>query len=495
MKKTLVFLMAFAMLLTTCLTGCQMFGKKDEASSENTDTTAISPSGDDTASQNEVLDIPDDLDYGDEEFVILTYNSNVKEFGDTAATDVISQTQVERDAKVEDALGVSFNIKTMNGQWVDRLTYADTVHQNIFGGSKSWDLIGAYSFVPPNLSMRGDLVDLRATKYLNFSKAWWPQFMVDVTTVNDKTFFISGDVSINTLYEMIPVFFNISLVQAHGFDVSELYNMVREGRWTMENFFTMIQDASVQSGDMEWNQDDLYAFSVLDNTCFDAFYYATGLSAFKENSDGSLSVSDRDFGGNQILDIFEMACDAIDTYHSLGYNTAQPLEANLALFATYKLYNMRLEKNPNQYGVLPWPKYEEGTDTNYQTLLGSPHTQYCIPKDVDDSDRSSAVLEMLAYQSYVDVTPVVFEETMKVRYSHDENASQMYDIIRDGLTTDLGILYYDAFVEINSGDVASIFRNMIINPTKRTTSWTTNYEQYYQSALVDVQNQLNGIYG
>ena len=190
-----------------------------------------------------------------------------------------------------------------------------------------------------------------------------------------------------------------------------------------------------------------------------------------------------------------MACDAIDTYHSLGYNTAQPLEANLALFATYKLYNMRLEKNPNQYGVLPWPKYEEGTDTNYQTLLGSPHTQYCIPKDVDDPDRSSAVLEMLAYQSYVDVTPVVFEETMKVRYSHDENASQMYDIIRDGLTTDLGILYYDAFVEINSGDVASIFRNMIINPTKRTTSWTTNYEQYYQSALVDVQNQLNEIYG
>ena len=493
MKKLVVFFMTCVILLSACLMGCQNDTDKIDNTLQNTDDeVTTSPDAGQELPKNEILDIPDDLDYNNSEFVILTYNSNVKEFGDQTATDVISQTQVERDAMVEDALGILISVESMNGQWADRLTYADTVRQNVMTGNKKWDLIGAYSYVAPNLSLNEVIVDMRTTEYLDFSKVWWPQYMVDITTVNDKTFFISGDVSVNTLYEMIPIFFNAEVLEAHGFSETALYNMVREGTWTIENFFGMIENASVLSGDTVWNDDDLYAFTVLDNTCFDAFYY-TELAAFREDADGKLTVAEDDFLGEQALDIFETVYDAVNTFHSLYFNTTvNRLETKQTIFATYKLYNMRVTENPNQFGILPWPKYEEGTNTWYQTLLGSPHTQYCIPMDIDDVDRSSAVLEMLAYTSYTYLTPVVFEDTMQLRYSRDENASEMFDIIRDGLTTDLGILYYDAFaVNVGTRDVQSIFRNLILN---NKDNWVSNYNNNYTAGLTKVVKLLNDLY-
>lgn len=489
-KKLLLILLACLLLVSTCLAGCN----KEPTNETPTDTESVTlpPTDDPDLPDNEILEIPDELDYGKADFTILTYNANVKEFGDETATDVISQTQVERDSMVEEALGVTIYVESMNGQWADRLTYSDTVRQNVMTGNKNWDLIGAYSYVAPNLSLNNVTVDMRTTDYLDFSKAWWPQYMVDITTVNNKTFFISGDVSVNSLFEMIPIFFNAEVLEAHGFVEEELYDMVREGNWTYENFFGMIENASVLSGDTVWNDDDLYAFTVLDNTCFDAFYY-TELAAFREGEDGKLTVAEDDFLGEQALDIFETVYDAANTYHSLYFNSAIPrLETKQTIFATYKLYNMRLTQNPNQFGILPWPKYEEGTNSWYQTLLGSPHTQYCIPTDIDDYNRSAAVLEMLAYTSYKYLTPVVFEDTMQLRYSRDENASEMFDIIRDGLTTDLGILYYDAFaVNFSTRDVQSIFRNMILGGKD---NWISNYNNNYSAGLTKVKNLLNELY-
>ena len=75
-------------------------------------------------------------------------------------------------------------------------------------------------------------------------------------------------------------------------------------------------------------------------------------------------------------------------------------------------FRSTLAKSEEQFRLLPFPKYEEGTKTTYMTMHSFGHAQYCIPNDIEDPDRSAAVLETLGYASYIYVTPVIFEETI-----------------------------------------------------------------------------------
>ena len=50
----------------------------------------------------------------------------------------------------------------------------------------------------------------------------------------------------------------------------------------------------------------------------------------------------------------------------------------------------------------------------------------------------TAVLEYLGSESYEKLTPIVFEQLMKLRYSEDEVSSSMFDYIRENVIFDLG---------------------------------------------------------
>ena len=67
----------------------------------------------------------------------------------------------------------------------------------------------------------------------------------------------------------------------------------------------------------------------------------------------------------------------------------------------------------------------------------------------------------------------------------------MYDIIRDGLTTDLGILYYNSFGDVGGRNIQSIFRQMIKN---NQDNWVSNYRNNYAAGMAQVQEILNGLY-
>ena len=52
-----------------------------------------------------------------------------------------------------------------------------------------------------------------------------------------------------------------------------------------------------------------------------------------------------------------------------------------------------------------------------------------------------AMLECMASEAYRGVTPAVFETAMKLKYSSGDNDAVMYDLIRDGISFDLGRIF------------------------------------------------------
>ena len=109
--------------------------------------------------------------------------------------DVVNYALVQRDKFTEGRLGVKIVVKSRNGQFYDMNDYADHIVSSILGGEKAYDMIGSYSLVPTTLMVRGFLQDLNDTKYLDFSKNWWASFVYNTCTLNNRTYFMTGDIS------------------------------------------------------------------------------------------------------------------------------------------------------------------------------------------------------------------------------------------------------------------------------------------------------------
>jgi hypothetical protein len=68
---------------------------------------------------------------------------------------------------------------------------------------------------------------------------------------------------------------------------------------------------------------------------------------------------------------------------------------------------------------------------------------------------ASAVMECFASESFRNTTPAVFEITLKLKYAQDEVTGQMYDIIRDTVSFDIGRIFSSDLIG------QGLFRNSI----------------------------------
>jgi len=105
----------------------------------------------------------------------------------------------------------------------------------------------------------------------------------------------------------------------------------------------------------------------------------------------------------------------------------------------------------------------------------------------NDPNRATAVLECLASESYRTVTPEIFEITIKVKYSSEENSAKIYDIIRNGAVYDLIRVFYKSF----TNPIDTLYQNSIINNNTNWKSTIDGYVTTYNNEIVLIQSALN----
>ncbi len=483
--------MLFAVLFTA---SCGTNGSDTPKESEGQPDVTIP---DTSADESVRFGVPEELDYQNKKFKVLgCSNWNVNEFStdDDKDSDIVAKSLAQRDAYIESYLGVDLEIVRIGtgAQWDDRHNFIKAVESNASEAIGAYDMIGSYSTVASVLATRGYAVDLQTTEYFDDTKAWWPVYMNDVCTVNGKTYHASGDASINLLYYLQGVLFDAKNMEENKISEQEVYDLVRAGDWTIEAMFNYSKNVS-QNNDSTWDDSDFYAIGMESAVMLDSFYFSSGLSTIYE-SDSVIKVSD-DILSAKTLDIYDKVYTAIYTDHMMKIpvtgNIVNLLKEGRCIFNLSTIYQMKTTlADTEDIGVLPFPKYDKddtASNLGYRTLVSNPHTQYTIPSNCADSDMSSAVLETMGYSSYTIVTPTVFENVMKLRYSKDTNASQMFDILRAGATTEMGILWTDSFTRYPQ----SMFRNAM---EKGETNWVSNYKNNYENDMRNAVVDLNTFY-
>lgn len=470
---------AAALLLAASLFSCGDTAETPEATTTAapSETEIVTEAPDNTPTY-EPDDLPEDLDFGGITTHIFGWDGsgNDEFYVEEENGDIVNDAIFARNRTVEERLNLKLTYTLAPGAYNDRGAWVKQVSQSVMAGDGANDIVAGYSMSGATLANNRLLIDLMAQDHINFEKPWWPDSLIKEATCGDKLYFCSGDISTNMIYMLYATYFNKTMAQNYDIEIESLYQMVRDGSWTLDKLIELSEGIYVDlNGDGRKTVEDQYGYTT-HSVWSDAFFFASGLRTTAIGEDGLPRLSE-EFGGEKTQALLQKLLDVFyaknDMYFGKDDNQLirDQFLQNRALFLTTEVYfaNNYLRDSEIEYGILPMPKYDEAQE-GYYTVSSFPYTLYGIPVDAKDPSMSAAILECLASESYRTVSPALFEVALKVKYASDNDASEMYDIIRGSNVFDIGRIFNDSV----SGKTYSMFRSCLMD---NKDAWISTYEK------------------
>lgn len=118
---------------------------------------------------------------------------------------------------------------------------------------------------------------------------------------------------------------------------------------------------------------------------------------------------------------------------------AQVFANNQVLYFTHIPESLlELRQSDNDFGIIPFPKYNDTQQEYVTPLTHWAATFSAIPTMTSDPERSAIVLNLLSAESCYELMPSLYEVVLDVKYTRDAESAQMLDIIFDTRTYDIG---------------------------------------------------------
>jgi len=459
MKKRIIAALLFCtMLLTAGLAACNDDG---DTSSTGTEQSAASGNAQTSeTSQEKKLLVPHlgERDLKGFVFTILAcepdglYNS--EQFApEEEIEEPINDAVYNRNKLLEDEYNCYVEVF-----WADSFNkYETKVEQDILTGINEYNVCITGVQTMGHLANKGylyDLLDLEGSN-LSLDKEWWDQAANDSMTICNKLFFATGDVTVSDDLHTMCIYFNKDMVADKGLD--NPYQLVYDGKWTIDAMHEMCKEVAAPGGDgtMDMNGDDTYGFV---GVAFDTYKLIIGANCPQierdQNGDPVIAITN-ERNVNVFNKVSEFMKDkSCNTYLEQHYKwddydnnhaVKDHFYNGQALFLADEIAAVGSEKMLNttfKYGVLPCPKYDEEQDFYVDGF--DPYRFYTvgIPKLTGiDIDKTTFVLEAIAYLNEQMVTPKFYEVTLKEKRFNDDDAPKMLDTIFEHRCVDLSVIF------------------------------------------------------
>ena len=416
----------------------------------------------------ETLYAPDDLkekyDFNETVTIFMWSDYTMMEFYAEETGDVIDDAIFNRNVSVETRLGIEFEYVEEKGASSNYTTWIQKA-ENDWQSDNVYDIYAGYSRSAPLMALKGMNANLLEHEAFSVEKPWWPEALTTECTISDKLYFCSGDISTNLLWMMIGTFYNKELYEQYFGGEKSPMDMVEDNEWTMEKFFSMVQDIYTDDGNMKKDENDTFGY-VLYETNADAFQTSAGIISIERDPEKGLRISE-DWNSQRCAD----ACALLGNFlasEGVLYNNKTSIRdifyEERAMFITDRLFivagkdKQETGKIEFSYGLVPQPKFTTDQEV-FLTNVGHPFTMYAVNSQSKKLEAAVTSLEAIGSANHRTVTPAVFEVAMKVRYTDDPQTSGMYDRLREGISFDIGRLYASTF----SNGTANLFRTTALS--------------------------------
>ncbi|MBO4983261.1 MAG: hypothetical protein J6D23_04320 [Clostridia bacterium] len=307
---------------------------------------------------------------------------------------------LDREAFIKKEYGVSLN-------WINaRTNQISTLITNaIMSGSKEtrYHIAMPRMMEAQTIVSNGSIFDVSKSKYIDLDKSYYNQAARESYTVNGITLFMSGDFSFLDEQTSFLIFYNEAM--ADGISAfPDVYKMVREGKWTIDQMTNIAKLVKKNSGDPAWTDDDTYGFGT---TNLGKFYQYSGIQQIQViDGEYRISLNDPKVGTliDKILGISGSDWARVNWTGGFEGMEAAFFDSRLLFYneVIQKTDHIKEQTDEFKVGILPAPKLNEAQET-YFTPCSYQSVVMCIPKTTTDREFSEYFFEILSYtgQKYV----------------------------------------------------------------------------------------------
>jgi hypothetical protein len=482
MKKAIVLTLA-AMMLLSCFISCVETPPASTTAATEAVTTAEETTPEETVDERYVADLPEEKFEGD--FNILCEGSF------WATTDAIFYEEASDNAELDAVWRRVDKIYEQFGAEIMVTPTADTtsaLKNSVKSGDNSYDAVIARMPLIASSAANGDLMNLYEVDGLDLSKHYWDQSANAKLSIANKLFYTVGDIITTEDSATWTMMFNKKLAEA--LDLDDLYQVVKDGKWTFDYFYTVLKESGIAkpNDQGEWDHLATYAFATHMDMGY-GFFYAAGLSFVQKDND---NLPFLDATNNEkvqkVLDYSlkvmrdnQLTIDAHKWVHvraAAHELIAEAFMEDRALFFCEVLATIiGFRSMDTDFGILPLPKYDEA-QTNYVTFVNPAASLVGVPiyqKNKDSGRRSGVILEAMAYYGHEYIVPAFIEKAIKGKSTRDVESIEMLDIIFQNRMYDLGLINdwgglasgYNNLVFNNKNDYASLYKKSSKNAQKK----------------------------
>lgn len=394
-----------------------------------------------------------DVDYEGYEFRVLHWyvdswsNRLDKDiYAESENGDVLNDAVYQRNMMVTDKVNAVISLKDMETTQVPT-----TVRRMVSAGDDAYDLVYVRTYEVASMLTEGVFIDFNELEYCDLTMPWWDQNSVNDLSVGGKSYLAASDINVIDKDATASVVFSKKCAEENS--IPDLYYLVNNGSWTIDALWQYAKVAAYDvNGDGKMGMDDTWGF-IAGRDVPTAFFNGAG-SRFASKDENDLPVftfeSDYNYAVTEL--IIELMNDDTCFYnHHTGTGSAgitddneyqDMFENGHGLFFWTRLDAVSsMRASDTDFGILPTPKYQETQDEYYSLVSIHTNGLMSVPVSASDLERTSVILEAMAFYSSSTVQPAYYETALKGKYIRDEESSAMLDIIIGNRVFDIGIFF------------------------------------------------------
>ena len=495
--KKMCLILASAILIFLPMISCGNGGGENNAKQ----TDAPNPAANEAANEDEsqaatqrlMPDVPEDKDYGGYEFAIIANDKSWS--GHWFSRDIY--VEAENGDTIDDAvyyrnraIEEKYNVKIKGAFSANQLNDAK---KSIKAADDSYDVLSIpMQGCTSALAQEGMLIDLKKAPYIDLEKPWWDQRANQQLSIGNRLLFSISDLLVIDKDALFIFLFSKDVIQEH--DLEDPYQIVREGKWTVDKMWEMGKTVTQDlNGDGIMDDSDKYAL-VTQTHCMHGNVVGAGhfVITKDENDMPILNITDPiiEESYSKWIEIINDRTNSIvaqDWQHKYTGDTIwdQQLDMLMEKRALWLYTGMNrvtmLREAECNFGILPDPKHSESQGEYYNAVYAGCTTAISIPVTASDIERTGIVLEALTAESYYTLRPAYYDISLKSKLMRDDESGEMLDLIFATRCYDLGQVY-------NWGGIFDMFAT---ETQKKNTAFVSAYEKLIPKVEKDMQKALD----
>jgi len=482
------FLYLLILLIVLLLVSCSAKDSPNNETSSNNLSVEL-------AIDTELKDsLPDNLNFGGQTLNILIRgdagDAMYEFYVEEENGDIINDAVYSRNRTIEERLNIEMNVLLSPG-WQNYAQTLTMIRSSILAEDHAYDVIAGWSTKIALLAVEGFFANIYNIPYIELSKPWWNQKIINEITIAGNLPFVAGDANLSLLGSSYVMYFDEKLRQVY--ELPNLYEVVFDNKWTLDYMHNLIKDIYQDlNGDGIRDADDLYGMVLGPGNDADSFLPSTNIRFISLNSEGYpvLDIDQERLSTliNKVYSLyFENNGASLAKYQ--GNDTVEGRFIRGLAFLTpgYVLSSNLFFRDIDDFGIIPYPKFDENQD-KYYTFVQNGFSLLCIPLNCPDPEMVGAFLEATASENYKNLSSIYFDTAMKVKYARDETSQVMLDIIRAGININFVSVYNESI-----GNLAFMMREFVTNKNNNFSSWYAKNEEKISIAIEKLVEQMKEV--